>query len=148
MENRKKVCVAILAISALLCLGMGDLGDDGVEIPKTGRNYSVRLVDRSGLSIDLERFSFEGKTFFYGKLGMANASVDFDKIRSVRFERGEDGKVVAEIELDNGETVSLVMKKSLACYGSSSVADIKIEIGDIDTIQMLGVTPAESQKGQ
>ena len=145
MVNKKYLVFLLLA--AFLCLGMGTMGDGGVEIPKTSRNYSATLVDRSGLSIDLDHFSFEGKTFFYGKLGMAEASVDFDKIKSIKFNRGDTGKVLATIDLADGKKVTLAIKKDMSCYGSSSVADIKIDVADIAEIEMHGA-PFKKRKGK
>ena len=134
---KKRTCLLLLMVAALGCLGMGGMGG-GIEIPQTTKNFSVVLVDRSGLSISLDRFSCDGNTFFAGKLGMAEASVDFGRIRSVAFEKAEKKMVAAVIHLKDGETVRLLMEDDLACYGAASVADVRILVSDIKSIEFKG----------
>ncbi|MFZ5562927.1 MAG: hypothetical protein ACOZBW_02670 [Thermodesulfobacteriota bacterium] len=135
---KKKTCLVLLTVAiALACLGMGGMGG-GIEVPKTAKNYSVALVDRSGLSISLSRFSCDGNTLFAGKLGMAEASVDFSRIRSVAFEKAENKMVTAAISLKDGDTVRLMMEDDIACYGAASVADVRIVLADIRSIEFKG----------
>ena len=136
MKNR--TCLILAMLGALVCLGMGGAGQGGIEIPEPVRNFSATVTDRSGLSIFLERFSCEGNTFFFGKLGMADASVDFDKIRSALFEKAADKMVVADVQLKDGEMVRLRMKEDMACYGASAVADVRILLADIQRIEFKG----------
>jgi len=135
---KKRVCLLLVMVAAAMCLGMGGAGQGSVEIPEPARDFSAVLVDRSGLSIVLNRFSCEGNTFFFGKMGMADASVDFDRIRSAAFEKAEDGTVAALIQLKDGDTVRLIMKGEMACYGSSTVADVRILLADIQDLEIQG----------
>ena len=82
-----------------LTIGMGNMGERGVvDIPEPEKNYAVALVDQTDVSMDLEKFSFEGQTYFIGKLGMAEISIDFDKIDSVLFIL-QDNHVKAKVNL-------------------------------------------------
>ncbi|MDY6824769.1 MAG: hypothetical protein SWH68_13380 [Thermodesulfobacteriota bacterium] len=122
-------------MAAILGLGMGNVGGDGViEIPQAVRNFSVTLTDASGLTIELTNFTCEGKTFFSGKLGRADASVDFADIRTVTIKVHDEENVKLVLALKSGEIVSLIMDKKLACYGSSEIADIRIALADIRQI--------------
>jgi hypothetical protein len=135
---KKRVCLLLSVMAAVMCLGMGGGGQGGIEIPEPARDFSAALVDRSGLSIVLNRFSCDGSTFFFGKMGMADASVDFDRIRSAAFEKAADGTVSALIQLKDGDTVRLVMKGDMACYGASTVADVRILLADIQNLEIQG----------
>ena len=134
----KRIYLLLVVMAAVMCLGMGGGGQGGIEIPEPARDFSATLVDRSGLSIVLNRFSCDGSTFFFGKMGMADASVDFDRIRSATFEKAENGTVTALIRLKDGDTVRLVMKGDMACYGSSTVADVRILLADIQELEIQG----------
>ncbi|MDY6905623.1 MAG: hypothetical protein SWH61_13175 [Thermodesulfobacteriota bacterium] len=126
-------------LAAVLSLGMGNVDGDGVvEIPQAVRNFTVTLTDASGLTLRLTNFTCEGKTFFSGKLGRADASVDFADIQTVTIGNHKDGQVLAVIALKNGDSVTLVMDTKLACYGSSAIADIRISIADIRRIENHG----------
>ena len=135
----RKQWLLIGLIAAIVGLGMGNVGGDGViEIPQAVRNFSVTLTDASGLTIDLSNFTCEGKTFFSGKLGRADASVDFADIQTVTISTRNEENVKAVLALKSGETVSLIMDKQLACYGSSEIADIRIILADIRQIEIQG----------
>lgn len=137
--SRHLLIIGLLA--AGLGLGMGNVGGDGVvEIPRAVRNFSVTLTDVSDLTLQLTNFTCEGKTFFSGKLGRADASVDFADVLTVTIEHYNDDKVKAVLQLQSDEMVTLVMDKKLACFGSSAIADIRISISDIRLIENHGQT--------
>lgn len=130
--------VALLA--AVSGLGMGNVGGDGVvEIPRADRNFSATLSDASGLTIQLTHFTCEGKTFFSGKLGRADASVDFADISTVTITSGNEKHAKAVIDLKSADTITLLMDRRLACYGASAIADIRIALSDIRRIDINGL---------
>ena len=119
-----------------LTLGMGNMGERGViDIPEPEKNYAVALVDQADISMDLEKFSFEGQTYFIGKLGRAEISIDFDKIDSVLFIL-QDDYVKARVNLKDGKALEILVDKGKNCYGISSFANIRIEVQDIKKITM------------
>ncbi|MBA3017983.1 MAG: hypothetical protein KJ550_07125 [Proteobacteria bacterium] len=119
-------------------VGMGDIGERGViDIPEPEKNYAVSLVDQADVSMDLEKFSFEGQTYFIGKLGRAEISIDFGKIDSVLLIL-QDDHVKAKVNLKDGKALEIIVDKGKICYGISSFANVKIELQDIKKITMHG----------
>ncbi len=119
-----------------LTLGMGNMGERGViDIPEPEKNYAVALVDQADISMDLEKFSFEGQTYLIGKLGRAEISINFDKIDSVLFIL-QDDYVKARVNLKDGKALEILVDKGKNCYGISSFANIRIEVQDIKKITM------------
>ncbi|MBU4127692.1 MAG: hypothetical protein KKD16_09125 [Proteobacteria bacterium] len=119
-------------------VGMGDIGERGViDIPEPEKNYAVSLVDQADVSMDLEKFSFEGQTYFIGKLGRAEISIDFGKIASVLLIL-QDDHVKAKVNLKDGKALEIIVDKGKICYGISSFANVKIELQDIKKITMHG----------
>lgn len=137
----KKSCyLSVIVFICFFTLGMGNMGERGViDIPEPEKNYSVALVDQADISMDLERFSFEGQTYFIGKLGRAEISIDFDKINSVLFILEDDYvKAKAKVNLKDGKVLEILVDKGKKCYGISSFANIRIEVQDIKKITMYG----------
>jgi len=121
-----------------LTIGMGNMGERSViDIPEPEKNYAVAFVDQTDVSMDLEKFSFEGQTYFIGKLGRAEISIDFDKIDSVLFIL-QDNYVKAKVSLKDGKALEILVDKGKNCYGISSFANIRIEVQDIKKITMHG----------
>jgi len=119
-------------------VGMGDIGERGViDIPEPEKNYAVSLVDQADVSMDLEKFSFEGQTYFIDKLGRAEISIDFGKIDSVLLIL-QDDHVKAKVNLKDGKALEIIVDKGKICYGISSFANVKIELQDIKKITMHG----------
>ena len=135
----KKVFYFSLVVIISFCtLGMGGMGQgDQIAVPEPEENYAVTLIDQSDVSIELEKFSCDGLTYFIGKLGRVEISIDFDKISSVFFLL-QDKDVKAMVNLKDGKVVELVVDKKKPCYGVSSFADIRIEMQDIKRITIKG----------
>ena len=118
--------------------GMGNMGErDVIDIPEPEKNYAVTLVDQTDVSLSLEKFSFEGQTYFIGKLGRAEISIDFGKINSALFIL-EDDYVKVKVNLKDGKILEILVDKSKNCYGISSFANVRIEVQDIKKITVHG----------
>jgi len=131
---RKSWYLGLVVLICFLTVGMGNMGGrDVIDIPEPEKNYSVTLVDQTDVSMDLEKFSFEGQTYFIGKLGRAEISIDFDKIDSVLFIL-QDDNVKAKVKLKEGKTLEILADKGKYCYGISSFANVRIELQDIKKI--------------
>ena len=132
MKTRRWLGLVMLA--CFCSLGMGSMNNDGmVTVPEPEKNYYVTLIDQSDVSIDLEKFSCNGKTYFTGKLGRAEISIDFDKIDSILFFLKDD-HVQANVKLKDGKVLETIVGKKKSCYGKSSFADVKILMQDIKMI--------------
>ncbi|MBW1834962.1 MAG: hypothetical protein JRI62_09505 [Deltaproteobacteria bacterium] len=88
--------------------------------------------------MDLEKFSFEGQTYFIGKFGRAEISIDFDKIDSVLFIL-QDDHVKAKVNLKDGKTLEILIDKDKNCYGISSFGNVRIEVQDIKKVAVHGL---------
>jgi hypothetical protein len=135
---KKGFYFSLVVIISFCTLGMGGMGGgDRIDVPEPEENYAVNLIDQSDVSIDLEKFSCDGLTYFIGKLGRVEISVDFDKINSVFFLL-QDKDVKAKVNLKDGKVIELLVDKTKPCYGVSSFADIRIEMQDIKRITIHG----------
>jgi len=129
----------LVVLICFLAFGMGNMGERGViDIPEPEKNYTAKLVDQTDISIDLEKFSFEGQTYFIGKLGMAEISIDFDKIDSVLFIL-QDDHVKAKVNLKDGKALEIIVDKGKNCYGVSSFGNVRIEVQDIKKVAVHGL---------
>ena len=128
----------LVILICLLAVGMGNMGERGViDIPEPEKNHAATLVDQTDVSMDLEKFSFEGQTYFIGKLGRAEISIDFDKIDSVLFIL-QDDHVKAKVNLKDGKALEILIDKDKNCYGISSFGNVRIEVQDIKKITLHG----------
>ncbi len=133
---KKSWYFSLVIFICFFTVGMGNMGERGViDIPEPEKNYAVTLVDQTDVSMDLEKFSFEGQTYFIGKLGRAEISIDFDKIGSVLFIL-QDDHVKAKVNLKDGKALEILVDKGKNCYGISSFANVRIEVQDIKKITM------------
>jgi hypothetical protein len=127
----------------LFLVGMGGFGNPGsVQVPKTKTNYSATIVDLSDLATRVENFSFDGQTYLSGKMGDADVSITFDRIKTITFVLHED-TLTAEVELKDGETVYVVMNKKTACFGQFAYGGYKIAVVNIKTVKVHGKVLSE-----
>jgi hypothetical protein len=135
---KKGWCFSFVILICFFAFGMGNMGERGVvDIPEPEKNYAVKLVDQTDVSMDLEKFSFEGQTYFIGKLGRAEISIDFGKIDSILFILQND-HVKACVKLKDGKALEILVDKDKNCYGISSFGNVRIEVQDIKKITMHG----------
>ena len=136
---KKSRYFGLVILICFLTVGMGNMGERGViDIPEPEKNYTATLVDQADVSMDLEKFSFEGQTYFIGKLGRAEISIDFDKIDSVLFIL-QDDHVKAKVNLKDGKALEILVDKGKNCYGISSFGNVRIEVQDIKKVAVHGL---------
>ncbi|MCD4762393.1 MAG: hypothetical protein K8R28_00050 [Desulfobacterales bacterium] len=134
----------LVILICLLAFGMGNMGErDVIDIPEPEKNYAATLVDQTDVSMDLEKFSFEGQTYFIGKLGRAEISIDFDKIDSILFIL-QDDHVKAKVNLKDGKALEILIDKGKNCYGISSFGNVRIQLQDIKKVAVHGCEKAIS----
>ena len=136
---KKSRYFGLVILICFLTVGMGNMGERGViDIPEPEKNYAATLVDQTDVSMDLEKFSFEGQTYFIGKLGRAEISIDFDRIDSVLFILQYD-QVKAKVNLKDGKALEILIDKDKNCYGISSFGNVRIEVQDIKKVAVHGL---------
>jgi hypothetical protein len=138
--------VGLSIILYLFLVGMGGFGNPGsVNVPKTKTNYAATIVDLSDLATRVEEFSFDGQTYLSGKMGDADVSITFARIKAITFVLHED-TLTAEVELKDGKTVHVVMKKNTACYGQFAYGGYKIAVVNIKSVKMHGKVLTEDKE--
>ncbi len=134
---KRTLYLVLSGLMLLFFLGMGkDSGKGIVFVPEPEDTFLVSLVDSSGFSINLDKFSFDGHTKLTGSIGKIDISIPFEKIRTIDFLKEFD-HMKAYVKLKSGEQLEVAVKNSIACYGISSFADVRIETGDIKQIKIL-----------
>lgn len=129
---------SLFVVFCCLALGMGSMGDPvSVKAPGPDKNFAVKLVDQDDVSLELENFSCNGRTFITGKMGKADLSIDFDRIRSILFV-GQVGRLTALLTLKDNQEVELEMAEDLPCFGQSSFARVRIMASDIKKVVVHG----------
>ena len=134
---KKTWYLLLLVVIGFTSLGMGSFGgQDSVETPEPNRIYTVKLIDQSDVSMELEKLTCNGQTYITGEMGRAQLSIDFLKISAIFFYL-EDDKVRTEITLNDGQKATIYMEKNIPWFGKASFADVRIETKDIKTIETL-----------
>ncbi len=132
MRHRSLYAVLILAAFVLLT-GMGGTG--GVErAPRVEKNFAVTVVDGSGIKINGEKFSWEGRITIQGYLGMAQISMPFDRIRELTVGERVERKVKVTVHLVDGTETSFDVDAKSRCYGESSFGTFTLQMDEIKSI--------------
>ena len=129
---------SLFILICCLSLGMGSMGDPmSVKTPEPDTDFMVTLTDQDDVSLELGKFSCDGQTYITGKMGKADLSIDFEKIRSIFFvEKG--GQLTALVKLADTHQVELVLGKDAPFFGSASFADVRIMARDIKKVVFHG----------
>ena len=132
---RGALTVILVLLAATMLMGMGNLGGtpEGT-IPKTKENFKVLIVDRSGVSTDLSRFSMAGEVFVEGRRGDGLMSVLFRDLKEIIFGPVSGNDAPADLLLKSGSHVNLKVNKNALFYGDSGYGAYRISAGDINRI--------------
>ena len=78
-----EVLALLLAAAWLMGLGNGnDKGESSHPIPQ--RNFTVRLTEAKGLTMDAIRLTWEGKAFLRALYGSAPIPLPLEKLQSIK----------------------------------------------------------------
>ncbi len=135
---RYLLTVALVLLIAPLLMGMGNLGGtpEGT-IPKTEENVQAQLVDRSGVSTHLTRFSMDGNVFLSGRRGEGQMNVFFRDLKEVSFGPLSGNDAPADLQLKSGKHVQLKVEKNAVFYGDTGSGTFRISAGDVSRIVFL-----------
>lgn len=135
---KRKLLGSLFIWICCMTLGMGSMGETvSVKTPEPDKNFRATVVDQDDVSLELEKFSFNGKTYITGKMGKAELSIDFEKIRSILFVKKE-GRITAIVTLGDQQKIELLLEQDAPCFGTSSFADVRIAAGDIKKVVFQG----------
>lgn len=126
--------VLVLLTTAML-MGMGNLGGtpEGT-VPKTEENIKAQIVDRSGVSTELSRFSMGGNVFLEGQRGEGRMSVFFRDLKEVSFGPVSGNETPADLLLKSGSRLQLKVNKSAVFYGDTGYGAYRISASDVSRI--------------
>lgn len=129
-------CLVLLVCPLLMAMGFGG-GEGPTSVPEPEQNWRVRLTDVSGQSVELTEFSLDAQTFVLGKMGEGQVAVPFAKVKSLELAQ-LDGKLTAQVALDDGQSVKLAMRPKLPAYGKTRFGNFKIDLGEVNRVEFLG----------
>jgi hypothetical protein len=138
---RRSVVGLVVAFGALvgaqaLANGLGGSDAPPARIPVPARDVKATVEDLSGTRVEVTRLTWNGEVFVYGQLGLAQATVPFEKIKEVRIEPStEPNKRIAFVVLAEGAPVSLSVEHDLTVYGASAFGNYAITVDKLRRIQ-------------
>jgi hypothetical protein len=132
---RRGVTALLALLTAAMLTGMGNLGGapEGT-VPNTEENIKAQLVDRSGVSNKLTRFSMDGNVFLAGRRGEGLMSVFFRDLQEVSFGTVSGDMVPADLQLKSGSRLQLKVNKSAVFYGDTGTGAYRISAHDVGRI--------------
>lgn len=125
----------LLAAVAVLCMGMGGLGaQPGGTVPETDVDFKVDIIDRSGITTSLDKFSMDGKTSLEAWRGRGKLTIPFQSIESVSFGEVKGDDVSIEAKLKSGDVMTLSIRSRAQFYGSTEFGAFQLKSRDVARI--------------
>lgn len=126
--------VMVLLAAGLMGLGGGDEGEGG-RIPIPSESYAVTLTDRSGNTLEGDRFTWEGKVFLRAQFGNATVTVPFEKLASLKVTAADaSDQVNVSAVMKDGETLALTVDATSKCYANTRFGDYEIFMADLAAV--------------
>jgi hypothetical protein len=122
----------LLIASAPLLLGLGSTGGRDVIHPAV--DFQATLVDKDGVSVEVNRLNVSGDTQLEGDMGRGSLRIAFDNIAGVDFSADSHDYSQATVHLKNGESVNIRVRNSLMFYGQTNVGIYQIRARNLRSI--------------
>ena len=133
MLQRAFYAVGILA-ACILLTAMGGTTGGFERAPRVEKNYVVVITDASGIKIEGEKFSWEGRIHFAGYKGMAQVTMPFDKVKELSVGELRERKVKVTVRLTDGTETSFDIDAKSRCYGEANFGNFMLLMDEIKTI--------------
>ncbi len=132
---RSALTTVLVLLTAIVLTGMGNMGGtpEGT-VPLPVENIKAQIVDRSGVSTDVSRFSRDGKIFLEGLRGEGQMSIFFRDLKEVSFGAVSGNDVAVDLVLKSGSHLQLKMRKNATFYGDTTYGAFRIAAGDVSRI--------------
>lgn len=125
--------VLICAAALMLLTAMGGTG--GFErAPRVEKNFNVVVNDATGVKIDGEKFSWEGRLHFAGYKGMAQVTIPFEKVKELTVGQKVERKVTVTARFADGTESSFDIDAKSRCFGEASFGSFMLEMDEIKSI--------------
>ena len=139
MGGVARLALIIVGLSVSLEAGAGLFDSIPSRIPIPARIWKGEVVDHGGVVVPLERLSFEGEVFLYGKVGAGQVTVPFTLIQSVTFRAGSEKRTrAAHVTTTLGEEVVVTVEEDVRLYGRTRYGTYAIELADVERLTMVG----------
>jgi hypothetical protein len=130
---QKALSTVVLLGTFILLTAMGGTG--GVErLPRVEKNFAVTITDATGVVIDGEKFSWEGRIQFSGYFGLAQVTLPFEKIKVVNVGEKRDRQVKVTVRLKDGSETNFDIDAKTRCYGEAKFGNFMLLMSEIKTI--------------
>ncbi len=142
---KKLVSLALVLVAFLLLTAMGGKGGGFERAPRVEKNFQVTVIDISGNTINGEKFSWEGRVHFAGRLGMADVNLPFERIKEIAVgeKREKRVKVTAKLR-DGGETV-FEIDSDTRCFGEAPFGSFMLTMDEIKSVTFKAPAAAAAQ---
>ena len=141
--GRAAVSVIGLCASAVAWAGLFGGGPPS-RIPVPARDFAATIEDRTGASLRVTRFSWEGEVFVFGDYGAAQVTVPFETVAEVivTADAGDAEKRDVRVVTREGKALELVADDDLRCWGRTEFGNYRIELGDV---RRIAIEPVSAQ---
>lgn len=126
--------LSVLLVTAPLLLGMGTTG--GRDVLNPALNFKATLVDRDGVTVEVNRLNIGGDVDLSGDMGRGTLRIAFDNIQRIDFSADAHSRdfTSAIVHLKTGQSVTLRVRDSLMIYGQTSIGVYQIRARDLRSI--------------
>ena len=132
---KRLVLLVLVLISALFCMGMGELGGQPEgTIPETDVRIEAKVVDRSGTETSLNQFSMDGKTYLDALRGNGQLTIPFQQLASLTCGKITGDEMAVQVKLKSGAGMDLAIRKRSVFYGSTGYGSFVIKAHDVARI--------------
>jgi len=134
---RRRILVAI-GILSLGLMGMGGFGG-GREEGLPARDFRATFTDVDGTRMEVNRVTSGGDTSLEGELGRGRLRIPFDNIRKITFQptENERDRVRAQIELREGQPITLTLRSSTTFSGRTQGGAYQIRARDLKAVEFV-----------
>ena len=134
---RTTLLLSVLLLAPSAVAGLFGGNDAPGRIPVPARDFEAVIEDRGGVRTSLQRVSFDGEVYLFGKLGAAQVTVPFEEIDVVRFEPTDDpDEVTAAVTTVAGEAVRIRVEADRPVFGRTHFGNFRIEASDIRQLDL------------
>jgi hypothetical protein len=132
----RPVALVALLLVAPVVMAMGGFGG-GRESEAPARDYRATFTDPDGMRIEDGRVTAGGDTSLEGDLGRGRLRIPFDNVSRVTFRASgtERDRVLADVQLREGEPLTLTMRSSTTFYGRVPSGAYQIRARDLRSVE-------------
>jgi hypothetical protein len=115
---------------------MGGFGGNR-ESAAPARDYRATFTDVDGTRIETDRVTVGGDTSLDGELGRGHLRIPFDNIARVSFKPAgsERDRVLADVQLREGDPLTLTVRSSTTFYGRVPSGAYQIRARDLRSVE-------------